>query len=146
MTAQETVVSQPRPNGALSIQEGSQAGTTFPLSEKLVIIGREPDVDIQLDDEESSRRHAQVSWEVGQFIIADLGSTNGTFVNGSKIAAPQMLSPDDQIMVGKTTLVFQVTEAPVAPAADEVSVAPAASRRRYIASRLARRQSARHRR
>ncbi len=135
MTAQETVVSQPRPNGALSIQEGSQAGTTFPLSEKLVIIGREPDVDIQLDDEESSRRHAQVSWEVGQFIIADLGSTNGTFVNGSKIAAPQMLSPDDQIMVGKTTLVFQVTEASVAPvapaapvaqAAEEVSVAPAA--------------------
>jgi len=126
MTAQETVVSQPRATAALSIQGGSQAGTTFPLSEKLVIIGREPDVDIPLDDEESSRRHAQVSWEVGQFILADLGSTNGTFVNGSQITAPHMLRPDDQIMVGKTTLVFQVTEAPVAPAAEEVSIAPAA--------------------
>ncbi|MCH7610981.1 MAG: FHA domain-containing protein [Chloroflexi bacterium] len=130
MTAQETVVSQPRAGGVLRIKEGSQAGATFPLSEEPVIIGREQGVAILLDDEESSRRHAQISWEVGQFIITDMGSTNGTFVNGTKIAAPHMLRPDDEIMVGKTTLVFQVTETPVtfaveAPATEAPATEPA---------------------
>ncbi|MCH8875198.1 MAG: FHA domain-containing protein [Chloroflexi bacterium] len=130
MTALETVVSQPRAAGVLRIKEGSQAGATFPLSEKPVIIGREQGVAILLDDEESSRRHAQISWEVGQFIITDMGSTNGTFVNGTKIAAPHMLRPDDEIMVGKTTLVFQVTETPVtfaveAPATEAPATEPA---------------------
>ena len=126
LTAQETVVSQPQQTAALSVEEGSQAGTTFPLTEEAVIIGREPGVDIKLEDEESSRRHAEVSWEVGQFIITDIGSTNGTFVNDTKITAPHLLRPDDRIMVGKTMLIFQVTEAAVAPAAEKAAVAPAA--------------------
>ena len=122
MTGQETVVSQPHPTAALSIHEGAQAGTIYPWSEKAAIIGREPGVDIILDDEESSRRHAEISWQVGQFIITDIGSTNGTFVNDTKITAPHMLRPDDRIMVGKTMLVFEVTEAAVAPAAEEALV------------------------
>ncbi len=122
MTGQETVVSQPHTTAALSIHEGAQAGATYPLSEKAAVIGREPGVDIILEDEESSRRHAEISWQVGQFIITDIGSTNGTFVNDTKITAPHMLRPDDRIMVGNTTLVFEVTEAAVAPAAEEALV------------------------
>ena len=122
MTGQETVVSQPHPTASLSIHEGAQAGTTYPLSEKAAIIGREPGVDIILEDEESSRRHAEISWQVGRFIITDIGSTNGTFVNDTKITAPHMLRPDDRIMVGKTMLVFEVTEAAVAPVAEEALV------------------------
>lgn len=96
----------------LVVRQGTQAGMSFPLSGAQTILGREEGTDIVLQDPESSRQHARVSWQAGQFILEDLGSTNGTFVNGVQITAPQVLSPGDSIGIGQTALVFQMTGGP----------------------------------
>ena len=103
-----TMMGQGRPSATLVIRQGPQAGMSFPLSGGQAVIGREEGLEISLQDPESSRRHSRVSWQAGQFVIEDLGSTNGTFVNGVQITAPQMLNPGDSIGVGQTSLVFQV--------------------------------------
>jgi len=80
-------------------------------------MGREEGIDIVLQDPESSRQHARVAWQGGQFIVEDLGSTNGTFVNGIQITAPQVLNPGDSIGIGQTALVFQIAGVAAAPQA-----------------------------
>ena len=72
-----------------------------------------PDVDLDSDDPEAkvSRRHARISLRNGQYVIEDLGSTNGTFVNRGHRLAPgdrQPLKDGDEIIVGKTFLRFRV--------------------------------------
>jgi pSer/pThr/pTyr-binding forkhead associated (FHA) protein len=106
-----TIMGQARPSATLIIRQGPQAGMSFPLTGNQVIIGREEGLDIALQDPESSRRHAQVSWQGDYFVLEDLGSTNGTFVNGLQITSPQVLNPGDSIGVGQTALVFQVAGA-----------------------------------
>jgi predicted component of type VI protein secretion system len=84
---------------------------SFPLVGNQVVIGREEGLDITLQDPESSRRHARVTWQAGQFIIEDMGSTNGTFVNGVQITSPQILNAGDSVGIGQTALVFQIAGA-----------------------------------
>ena len=103
-----TMMSQGPPSAALVIRQGPQAGMSFPLLGSEAIIGREEGIDITLQDPEASRRHARISWQLGQFIVEDLGSTNGTFINGVQITTPQPLNPADSIGIGQTALVFQV--------------------------------------
>src|SRR5258707_1064831 len=95
-------------------------GQQFPLNNQDANIGRWdadggvfPDVDLDSDDPEAkvSRRHARISLRDGQYIIEDLGSTNGTFVNRGHRLAPgdrQPLKDGDEIIVGKTFLRFRV--------------------------------------
>ena len=106
-----TMMGQSRPSATLVIRQGPQAGMSFPLTGNQAVIGREEGLDIALQDPESSRRHAKVSWQGDQFVIEDLGSTNGTFVNGVQITMPQVLNPGDSIGVGQTALVFQIAGA-----------------------------------
>lgn len=106
-----TMMGQGRPSATLVIRQGPQAGMSFPLVGNQVIIGREEGLDISLQDPESSRRHARVTWQAGQFIIEDMGSTNGTFVNGVQITSPQILNAGDSVGIGQTALVFQVAGA-----------------------------------
>lgn len=103
-----TMMGQARPKATLVVRQGTQAGMSFPLSRNEVIIGREEGVDVVLQDPEASRRHARISWQGRQFVIEDLGSTNGTFVNGVQVTSPQILSPGDGVGIGQTALVFQV--------------------------------------
>jgi pSer/pThr/pTyr-binding forkhead associated (FHA) protein len=103
-----TMMGQGRPTATLVVRQGSQAGMSFPVSGNQVLIGREEGLDIILQDPEASRRHTRISWQGGQFVIEDLGSTNGTFVNGVQITTPQVLNPGDSIGIGQTALVFQV--------------------------------------
>lgn len=103
-----TMMSQGPPSAALVIRQGPQAGMSFPLLGNQVIIGREESIDITLQDPEASRRHARISWQMGQFVIEDMGSTNGTFINGVQITTPQTLNPGDSVGIGQTALVFQV--------------------------------------
>ena len=103
-----TMMSQGPPSATLVIRQGPQAGMSFPLLGNQVIIGREESIDITLQDPEASRRHARISWQAGQFVIEDMGSTNGTFINGVQITTPQMLNPGDSVGIGQTALVFQV--------------------------------------
>ncbi len=87
---------------------GNAAGTTIVVGDELVI-GRHAEGAGKLsEDTEISRQHARVSREAsGEYAIEDLGSSNGTFVNGLRIASPLLLSADDSIEVGGTTLVVR---------------------------------------
>jgi len=111
-----TMMGSGPPAASLIVRQGAQAGMSFPLSGGQVIIGREEGMQIVLQDPESSRRHARISWQGGQFVIEDMGSTNGTFVNGVQLTSPKVLSPGDSIGIGQTALVFQMAGAPVGPA------------------------------
>lgn len=106
----------------LVIERGRSAGKQFPLGEDESQIGRWdadggifPDVDLDADDPEAkvSRRHAQITRQNGHYLIEDLGSTNGTFVNRGRRLLPgdrQPLRDGDEIIVGKTFLRFHVVE------------------------------------
>lgn len=100
----------------LEATAGNAAGVTLLVEERLVI-GRQSEGPGKLaDDPELSRHHAEITrTPEGEFTIEDLSSTNGTFVNGQRIAAPATLAVGDEIEVGGTTLV--VRAAPAAAAA-----------------------------
>lgn len=73
-------------------------------------IGRDPQNDTAIDHPSVSRFHAQISRQDGSFVIADLNSSNGTFVNGKRISSKRVLQPDDTIRIGPCRLVFNVDE------------------------------------
>lgn len=104
-----TMMGSGPPPAALIVRQGPQAGMSFPLTGNQIIIGREEGMGIVLQDPEASRRHSRISWQGGQFVLEDLGSTNGTFVNGVQITSPQTLNPGDSIGIGQTALVFQLS-------------------------------------
>ena len=83
-------------------------GSVFAMIKSMVLIGRVADgTDLQVDDEEASRHHASVTYGENGFELHDLGSTNGTELNGEKIeSAP--LNDGDEIRIGGVTLVFRV--------------------------------------
>jgi hypothetical protein len=82
-------------------------GTRIPLVGNPVTIGRAIDVEIRLNETSVSRRHAQVRPSDGGWVVADLGSTNGTRVNGAMVANERKLNPDDAISVGDTVIRFE---------------------------------------
>jgi hypothetical protein len=92
--------------GELILIEQGKPGKAFPLSKDRVIIGRLGESDIVLADPGVSRRHAEVRREDGEFVVADLGSTNGTMVNEATIGE-RALEEGDRITVGKTVLEFR---------------------------------------
>jgi pSer/pThr/pTyr-binding forkhead associated (FHA) protein len=79
---------------------------TFSLAKDRVVIGRMADSDVVVSDPGVSRQHAEVRREDGEFVIADLGSTNGTMVNASSIGE-HTLEEGDRITVGRTVLEFR---------------------------------------
>jgi hypothetical protein len=104
----------------LTIERGEAANTTFALSAEESNIGRWdadngifPDVDLDAYDPDAkvSRKHARIIYRNNVYMIEDLGSTNGTFVNrGRRLlpGSPQVLSEGDEIIVGKTFLRFHI--------------------------------------
>src|SRR5688572_31600920 len=75
------------------------------------MLGRDPSVDIVLNSPGVSRQHARVTLQGFQYLIEDLGSSNGTFVNGLQISSPTPLRQNDQVALGTTVLlVFQEVE------------------------------------
>ncbi|GAB4526462.1 MAG: hypothetical protein Kow0063_00750 [Anaerolineae bacterium] len=91
---------------ALEIVSGNEQGKIVRLKLK-TRIGRERDNDLVLTDPRISRHHALIELAEGQWLIRDLGSANGTFVNGQQISDAHPLALDDRIMVGDTEMVFQ---------------------------------------
>ena len=79
---------------------------TFFLAESRATIGRLETNEIPIPDPGLSRHHAEISSENGQYLLTDLGSTNGTFVNGKRIAE-KTLKDGDKIGIGKVSLVFR---------------------------------------
>ncbi|HBL45333.1 MAG TPA: stage II sporulation protein E, partial [Planctomycetaceae bacterium] len=86
-----------------------QAGqaVSYSLNEPEMVLGRHPDCQIQLDSNMVSRRHAQVVGSGDEFFVEDLGSGNGTFVNGKKIEGRTRLAHDDRIKVGPILFRFE---------------------------------------
>jgi pSer/pThr/pTyr-binding forkhead associated (FHA) protein len=68
------------------------------------VIGRAIECELRLDDTFVSQQHARIFAKNGSWFVEDLGSTNGTFVNEQRLAAPAMLAPGDRIRVGTTVL------------------------------------------
>ena len=96
-----------RPRGeprVLTIVQGPQTGESAELAGGVVMIGRGADCQLVLDDDYVSTRHARVvAGETGLY-IEDLGSTNGSYVNGARITAPTAVSLSDSLRIGKTVL------------------------------------------
>lgn len=91
----------------LIVLQGPDRGRTFETDTGVVVIGRESQ-DIPLSDHTVSRRHAQISRQDGTWVINDLNSSNGTFVNGQRVSVtrPSVLKHGDQIRVGGTVMVY----------------------------------------
>jgi len=118
--------------GTLVVTQGSLTGQRLELEGDLVI-GREG-VAVTIDDPELSRRHAAVRPVDGGFEVEDLGSLNGTFVNGQRIEGPTKLSGGDTIKVGQNVLELEVAGAPATvispaftPGPTPATAAPAAA-------------------
>ena len=85
---------------------GGRAGEHFIPQAERTTIGRSPYNDIFLDDVTVSRKHAVLSQNGNQFLIEDLGSLNGTFVNRRRIESPTRLESGDEVQIGKYRLSF----------------------------------------
>ena len=94
------------PELSLEIVEGAGAGRMVAVT-GAVTIGRGRDADLVLADELVSRRHAQVTPEGPGAVVEDLGSRNGTFVNGEGIHGPVRLQPGDQLQLGVSLVVLR---------------------------------------
>ncbi len=84
----------------LVLQRGSEASRVWPLSRtQPITIGRNDDCDIVLPDRQVSRYHARVEWRVDRYKVEDLGSKNGTHVNGQEVTEPTELQDGDEIQI-----------------------------------------------
>ena len=79
------------------------SGEVFALGLEPVSIGRHGSNDIILADQQVSRHHAEIAMQGGQWVLRDLGSANGTYLNGRRIEKPHILSPGDTIRLGRST-------------------------------------------
>jgi FHA domain len=87
-------------------QDGGLAGRSVTI-DSAVTLGRET-ADIVIEDPEVSRRHASLDWNQGRPELSDLGSANGTFVNGERIDAPRELHDGDVVKLGRTTFAIEL--------------------------------------
>jgi hypothetical protein len=91
---------------ALTTASGKRKPARWEL-DKEVIVGRGGNCDIPIGDEFASNLHAKVYEAEGRFYVEDLGSTNGTYVNGRRITYPTELRGGDQIKIGRTVMEFR---------------------------------------
>ena len=107
----------PQPSGAFHgnprlLVSGPEAGPdggtqrTYEISTPLIILGRGTDCDLRLVDPGVSRHHAEIRVEDGEVVLVDLGSTNGTFVNGQPVRRVT-LTDGTRVTLGRTTLIFR---------------------------------------
>jgi pSer/pThr/pTyr-binding forkhead associated (FHA) protein len=84
---------------------GLQAGSTYDLQGPVTLLGRGTDCDLRMVDPGVSRHHAELRVEDGQVVLVDLGSTNGTLVNGQPVRRV-VLTDGTNVTLGRTTMVF----------------------------------------
>lgn len=91
-------------------------GQLYPLNQSVVELGREPSCQIVLNDHRISRHHAEIRQQTDSYILADLNSSNGTFLNGQRLVNPATLQPGDVISLGGFNLRFQAAQHSLLPA------------------------------
>jgi hypothetical protein len=95
-----------RRGGQLVVSRGQASQSSLSLDRPVITLGRESTNDLVLLDDLASRQHAQIRRQPEGLVIYDMNSTNGTFVNGERVAQ-HLLRPGDVIAVGDTELLFQ---------------------------------------
>src|SRR5262245_43547409 len=98
--------------------EGPEPGREFPLKPGPSLIGRQFDAVVFLEELAVSRQHAVVIWDGGGYFVEDLGSSNGTFVNGQRVAGRHPLTESDRLQIGPYVLTLRCDE-PAMPTPDE---------------------------
>ncbi len=93
---------------SLFVIRGNDQGTRYELEEAMLRLGRDASNAIQVHDTEVSRQHAELRHSDEGFVVSDLGSSNGTYVNGQRIQR-HLLSSGDQLQLGKTLMLYTAT-------------------------------------
>ncbi len=93
--------------GTVAVLEGSLAGTRLPLTPSGILIGRNPECTLVLDDDYASGRHARITLTNNGWVVEDLGSTNGTFLADVRLTSTQPLALGSRIRIGRTLLEIQ---------------------------------------
>ena len=106
---QAAVDALPAGSALLAVLRGPNAGSRFLLDTDVVKAGRHPDSDIFLDDVTVSRRHAEFRRTPEGFVVTDVGSLNGTYVNRDRIDEV-LLKGGDEVQVGKYRLVYYASQ------------------------------------
>lgn len=124
-----------RGNSRLTIRQGPVPGKVHEMAKDVITLGRDVSNDIVINDAEVSRNHARLTAQSGSYLMEDLASTNGTFVNGQRLIGPKLLNPGDVIGLGETVVLEYsivasdagatvIAAAPMAPRAPEYATAP----------------------
>jgi pSer/pThr/pTyr-binding forkhead associated (FHA) protein len=98
-----------RHEATLVVVRGAAAGQEYALEREKLVLGRGAGADLSFDDDQMSSEHAAIEWSGGGFRVCDLGSTNGTFLNGRPVAA-QDLASGDRIELGRHLLQLRLEE------------------------------------
>jgi pSer/pThr/pTyr-binding forkhead associated (FHA) protein len=127
---------QANPLFKLTMRQGPRPDQVFELFKDVHTVGREAGNDIIINDPQVSRHHARMTLQGNAYILEDLGSTNGTFVNGRRVTGPVALSAGDMIGLGDTVVlavssaadaaVTQVGRVPTTPSMQPARPQPAA--------------------
>jgi pSer/pThr/pTyr-binding forkhead associated (FHA) protein len=102
----QAVENLPAGSAMLLVQRGPDAGARFLLDTDVVTVGRHPDSDIFLDDISVSRRHATFTRGDSGYVVSDLGSLNGSYVNRDRIDSDVALTGGDEVQIGKYRLIY----------------------------------------
>src|SRR3970282_1773487 len=86
----------------LNMKEGPSPGEQTQLQRRSIVLGRDPSCDLVINDIEVSRRHARLIAQSGGYVIEDLGSTNGTFVEGERVRSVRPLKSGENIQLGES--------------------------------------------
>ncbi len=91
----------------LVVISGELRGTTIPLGTTPIVVGRAPSCTLVIDDAYTSSRHARIFPQAGEWVVEDLGSTNGTFLDDERVEAPTVIRPGVPVRVGQCVLELQ---------------------------------------
>ena len=91
----------------LIVEKGPNTGDSFHLRQSVLTIGRSPVNLLQINDKSVSRRHAQLRLQDEDYIVTDLKSSNGTFLNGQRLTEARQLKHDDILQLGEVILRYK---------------------------------------
>lgn len=93
--------------GILVVDDGPKGGSRYALDRDVVTAGRHPESDIFLDDVTVSRRHVEITNDSGSYLVADVGSLNGTYINKELVENAELVD-GDELQIGRFKLTFLI--------------------------------------